>query len=457
MLPLTIADLATILGVQLTNANGATVEVFGFAIDSRTVKAGDLFFALKGPHFDGHRFLLQAQSRCAAAAVVEQVEPGIGLPQLQVDGTLAALADTARWWRRQHRTTVISVCGSNGKTTVKNMLIALLKSLNEPGSVLGTQGNLNNHIGVPLTLFRLQPHHRVAVIEMGANHPGEIAPLADMAEPDIAIITNAGLDHLEGFGSVAGSARTNGEVFAAMDNGTAILNADDEQFPLWFEQARHLRVISFGCRSIADVFADRIEQSSSGSRFTVSYQQQRCRFELPLPGRHNIGNALAAIAALLMTGKSLARIAASMRNITPQQGRLTVRQGFNGCRLIDDSYNANPTSLQAALAYLRQCTGKKWLILGDMAELGADSARLHKEAGQQARRMGIDGLLTYGELSRHAMLGFGDGGRHFTDIDALIDYVKNAARPPDTILVKGSRSMKMEWVVNALDDQHKSA
>lgn len=450
MLYLSIKEFASIIGSQQAAINYTGMKLSGVAIDSRKVNPGEVFFALQGENFDGHHFLMQALNRGAVAAIVEQLQPEINLPQLQVSNTLNALAKSVKWWRQQCPATVISVCGSNGKTTVKNILIALLESLYLPGNILGTQGNLNNHIGVPLTLFRLKPQHQVAVIEMGANHPGEILSLAELAQPDIAIITNAGLDHLQGFGSVLGSAQTNAEVLTGMTGGIAILNADDEHFPLWCKQADHLRVISFACHSPADLSANNIELSRSDSRFIVNYQQQCCQFELSLPGQHNISNALAAIAALLMTGKSLSSIATAMSNIIPLPGRLSSLKGWNGCQLIDDSYNANPSSLLAALTYFKQCVGNKWLILGDMTELGIDAASLHSEAGRQAKRMGVIKLLSYGEVSRHSQLGFAGKGKHFTDINILIDHLRNTVQPTDTLLIKGSHSMKMERVVTAL-------
>ncbi len=450
MFSLTIKKLAKIIDTQQAIISSTETIFSGAAIDSRQVRPGNVFFALQGPNFDGHHFLLQAMNHGAVVAVVERIYPEINLPQLQVNNTLDALAKSAKWWRLQCPATVISVCGSNGKTTVKNILTTLLESLYPSGNILVTEGNLNNHIGVPLTLLRLKPQHQVAVIEMGANHPGEISPLADLAKPDIAIITNAGLDHLQGFGSVLGSALTNAEVFTGMDNGIAILNADDEQFPLWYKQSRHLKLISFSCHTTAYVSADKIELHNSGSRFVVNYQQQCCQFELPLPGQHNISNALAAITVLLMNGKTLSSIAAVMNNIHPLPGRLSRLKGFNDCQLIDDCYNANPSSLLAALTYLKHCTGNKWLILGDMAELGDATASLHHQAGWQAKLMGVNNLLSFGELSRHSLIGFSGKGQHFTDINALIDYLRNTIQASDTLLIKGSRHMKMERVINAL-------
>ncbi len=384
MLSLSIKEFASIIGAQQAVIKDADLKLSSVAIDTRKVNLGDVFFALKGLNFEGHHFLLQALNQGAVAVIVEQLQPEINLPQLLVSNTLNSLTKNAKWWRQQCPAPVISLCGSNGKTAVKDMLIALLESLFLPANILGTQGNLSNHIGVPLTLFRLKPQHQVAVIEMGANHSGKILPLTEQAQPDIAIITNAGLDHLQGFGSVQGSTQTNGEVFAGMADGIAILNADDDQFPLWCKQPRHLQMSSFACHSPAHVSADNIELYPSGNRFIINYQQQCCQFELSLPGQHNISNALAAIAALLMIGKSLSSIASAMINISPQPGRLSRLKGWNGYQLIDDSHNVNPSSLLAALTYLKQCRGNKWLLLDEMAELGNDATSLHREASQQA-------------------------------------------------------------------------
>ncbi|HKJ77147.1 MAG TPA: UDP-N-acetylmuramoyl-tripeptide--D-alanyl-D-alanine ligase [Gammaproteobacteria bacterium] len=423
---------------------GEAVAFAGVATDSRTLAAGNLFVALQGPNHDGHDHVADAAAAGAAAAVVSRPVP-VDLPQVVVPDTLAALGELARQWRLACDVPVVGITGSNGKTTVKEMTAAILGRL---GPTLATRGNLNNLIGVPLTLLRLTPAHRFAVIEMGANHPGEIARLAAIAGPRVGVVTNAGAAHLEGFGSLEGVARAKGELFQALPaDGTAVVNADDDFAGLWRELAAG-QVLTFGLHG-ADVSAD-WEGDAAGSRLHLRTPAGEERVDLAVPGRHNVLNALAAAALTLAAGADLGAVKAGLESVQPVAGRLATRRGRRGARLLDDSYNANPGSLQAGLEVLAACAGRRLLALGDMAELGGDERREHVRAGEAARAAGLDGLFATGELSRLAAEAFGPGGRHFPEVEQLIAALEPELDPEVTLLVKGSRSARMERVVEAL-------
>lgn len=449
MNPLRLSDLAVLLKGQL---HGADTLINSVSTDSRNLRAGDLFIALHGPNFDGHAYLSQARERGAAAALVSRMldDP---LPQIVVADTRLGLGRLAAAVRAELAIPVLAVTGSNGKTTVKEMLSAILA---RRGAVLATRGNLNNDIGVPLTLLRLRPEHRYAVIEMGANHPGEIAYIAGLAAPTVAVVTNAGPAHLEGFGNLEGVARAKGEIYQNLAaGGVAVINADDAYAALWRELAADCHQISFGIDAAADVSASpdsihlHMQNASSVMRFTLRTPDGELSIALPLPGRHNVMNALAASAAALAAGAHLNDIKEGLEAMTPVAGRLQMRVGLRGAHVLDDTYNANPASLQAGLDVLAACAGEKWLVLGDMGELGGDSAELHVAAGQQARAAGIDHLFAIGAQSRGAVRAFGDA-QHFESVEALIATLRGALRPDVNVLVKGSRFMHMERVVEAL-------
>ncbi len=415
-------------------------------IDSRGVAAGDLFVALRGERFDAHQFVAQAQADGATAALVsEWVDSTI--PQLRVADTLTALQQMSSHWRRRFELPVIGVTGSNGKTTSKQMLAAIFAAR---GPVLATAGNLNNHIGVPLTLLSLRAEHRTAVIEMGANHPGEIAALAMLARPDIGLVTQAGDAHLEGFGSRDGVARAKGELFAALDGGVAVVNADDTYAPLWRQLATRASVISFGLSAAADVQAQQIQSDASGSRFALRTPSGSASVNLPMPGRHNVLNALGAAACAIALGMEPAVIAEGLAQAQAAQGRLNWQQTPQGARLLDDSYNANPSSLRAGMELLAQLPGRRLLVLGGMAELGADAPQLHHAAGELARELGLDGLYGLGPLAAEAVRGFGAGAHGFNTVDELADALREQLDANAVVLVKGSRSARMERVVTAL-------
>ena len=417
---------------------------YGVSTDTRQLVSGMLFVALKGPNHDGHDHVVAAKAAGAVAVVVSRPLP-IDIPQLLVDDTRLALGRLAACWREHLGTPLVAITGSNGKTTVKEMCAAIFSQL---GPTLVTQGNLNNEIGVPLTLLRLSEEHRYGVIEMGANHAGEIAYLSGLVRPQVAVITNAGPAHLEGFGSLDGVARAKGEIFDGLDeDGVAIINADDAYASLWHERVGTRRVISFGAN--ADVSAS-YQVDDKGQLLLWRGLDHECAFTLPLLGEHNLRNALAASAAALALGMDSCSIAQGLQGMKPVAGRLCLRPGLDGATVIDDSYNANPASLIAGLKVLAGFNGKRYLALGDMGELGEDAKAMHREMGEQALQLGIDRLYAYGPLSRAACEGFGPQGEHFDEQHQLIDALRPALSPDVTVLVKGSRSSHMERVADAL-------
>ncbi len=436
--------------------------------DTRTLRPGDLFVALKGDRFDGHHYLAQAAAAGAVGAIVDgefaqsnrDTAPK-SFALLPVADTLQALQQLAASWRRDFTLPVIGVTGSNGKTTTKQLLTAVFA---QRGPVLATEGNLNNHIGVPLTLLGLRREHRTAVIEMGANHAGEIALLAKLAKPDIGIVTQAGDAHLEGFGSREGVARAKGEMFAALGRadavsgavvslGTAIINADDAYAPLWMNIAGENRIITFGMAEDADVRAENVHLHADASAFMLVTPAGRAGARLPLAGQHNIANALSAAAAGYAMGLTPSMIAEGLAQVRAPKGRVAVRLHPSGARVIDDTYNANPTSLLAGMELLAQETGTRILVLGDMAELGASAPQLHAQAGAQARRLGLEALFALGPLAAQAAEQFGESGRACSSLEELIAQLKPHLQAGITVLVKGSRSARMERVVAALFDE----
>jgi UDP-N-acetylmuramoyl-tripeptide--D-alanyl-D-alanine ligase len=443
--------LSEVAAVTAGRLAGADVSFAGESIDSRTLKPGELFFALRGPQFDGHAFVAAAAGRGAAAAVVEKaVEARI--PQVVVKDAVAALAALAQDWRGRSGATVIGVGGSNGKTTTKELLASILAGA---GPTLATRGNLNNHLGVPLTLLRLEPRHRFAVIEMGANHPGEIAALAAIARPAIGLVTNAGDEHLEGFGDLAGVARAEGEMFAALtDAGIAVINADDPFYGLWQEMAGAARQVRFGIESSSEVRATglqgRIESGAFVTVFMLKIGDGQARVRLNLAGRHNVLNALGAAAAAHAAGVSLPQIVAGLERVNPVNGRLQLKAGPRGFWLIDDSYNANPSSVRAGIDVLCSLPGEHWLVLGEMAELGSHTEVSHTDIGDYARRAGITRLFAIGAAARLAVAAFGARGTWFEDAGRLADAVAAGLDTGVTVLIKGSRVNRLERVVDRL-------
>ena len=430
---------------------GADCEFGAVSIDSRSLARGDLFVAIRGERFDGHDFAVAARERGACALMVSR-ELDVDLPQVVVPDTLRALADGAAAWRRQFTLPLVGVGGSNGKTTTKELLAAILR---QRGPSLATRGNLNNHIGVPLTLFRLDPSHRNAVIEMGANHPGEIAALVAMAAPTVGLVTNAGAEHLEGFGSLEGVALAEGEMFAGLGaDATAVINADDEFAPLWRDLSTAGRVLTFGMAAAADFRARNvvsgIEQGEWLTRFELVTPDGPVELRLALSGRHNVLNAAGAAAAAWACGANAVQIAAGLAEARPVKGRMQLKAARQGAWLIDDSYNANPSSALAGLDVLGGLAGERWLVLGEMAELGDHAAEGHAEVGRAARRQGVSRLFATGPTTLHAVEAFGEGGHWFPDVETLGVAVKESLRPGVTALVKGSRINRLERVVEAL-------
>lgn len=425
---------------------GPDVAFHGVCSDSRKVSPGSLFVALRGPNHDGHEHVVAAASAGAVAALVEHPVDCV-IPQLIVEDTRLALGRLAAAWRQQLAMPLVAVTGSNGKTTVKEMCAAILA---QADTTLATRGNLNNEIGVPLTLLRLNEAQRYGVIEMGANHPQEIRYLSELTRPQVAILNNAAAAHLEGFGSLEGVARAKAEIFEGLDeNGVAIINADDHFAPLWREMTEGKQVITFGLQQPADVTA-RWQGDVYGSRLEVTTPVAEFQLDIALPGRHNVMNALAAIAAATALNIESRQIIDGLESLQAVGGRLQTRRGINGATVIDDSYNANPASMGAGIRVLAECAGRRLLALGDMGELGEEAVDLHRQVGDEARRAGIDALYASGELSRGAAEVFGENGHFFAQQQQLIDALLAQMKSGVTVLVKGSRSSHMERVVEAL-------
>ena len=446
-----LQEIADALGGRLLGADGA---FDGVGTDTRILQPGQLFVALQGPNFDAHDYVATAAARGAVAALVAH-EIKTELPQIIVTDTRQALADLAALWRGRFDIPLIAITGSNGKTTVKEMLAAIL---GQRAEVLATHGNLNNEIGLPLTLLQLDHSHRAAVIEAGASQPGDIACLTRIAVPTVAVLTNASSAHLAGFGSLEAVAHSKGEIFEGLaESGTAVINADDAFADLWRGLAGTHRVLSFALDAEADVRGAWWPQDVLQNTLEITTPAGELSVALPLPGRHNAMNALAATAAALAAGVALADIKAGLESLRPVPGRLCWKIGSSGARILDDTYNANPASLLAALDVLADCTGERCLVLGDMAELGGEAEALHASAGRRAHDAGVTRLYAVGELSRYAVDAFAElaGGQawHFATQEPLIERLQQDLHADSTLLVKGSRSAHMERVVDALTEE----
>jgi UDP-N-acetylmuramoyl-tripeptide--D-alanyl-D-alanine ligase len=434
---------AAILGVKLDSQ----LAFRGITVDSRAVEPGMLFAALPGSRVDGHDFVGQAEEAGAVAALVQR-PVNSRVPQLRVGSVLHALGQLASAWRDQLDPPVAAMTGSNGKTTTKEMLASILR---RSGAVLATSGNYNNELGVPLTMFGLGPEHDFAVLEMGAGKAGDIRYLAGLAKPDVGVITNVSPAHLKGMGSVEGIARTKGELYASLStDGFAIFNIEEPWLPFWKERTTARNALTFGFREDADVRA----VESGGGGWYVQTPRGGFDLSLALPGRHNVSNALAATAMALALDCDQPAIEAGLAATTAVAGRLNRLDLGSGLTVIDDSYNANPASVRAALEVLAASPGEAWAVLGDMRELGADSDGLHAEVGALARELGLARIFATGEHSRHLVQAFGAGAEHFADRDQLIavllEALAAAGKGPLTCLVKGSRSLGMEAVVDAI-------
>ncbi len=446
MIEFSLQHVATICGGRLVGSD----RVFkGISTDSRTIAAGELFVALKGPHFDGHDCVREAATKGALGAVVETALDA-DISRIEVADTRLALGDLARAWRRHFAIPVVGITGSNGKTTTKEMCASILA---QRGPTLATRGNLNNDIGVPLTLFQLARTHTAAVIEMGANSLNNIADLCAIAEPTVGVVTMCGPAHLTGFGSIERVAEAKGKMYPGLaGDGVAVLNEDDRFADYWRGCAGTRRIITFGLKASAAVHALEIECDGPGrgTRFLLKTPLGETAITLPFDGVHNVYNALASAAIAVALDCQLPEIRAGLALAKPVKGRLTYLTADAGFTLIDDTYNANPASLKAALEVLRQSAERKWLVLGDMAELGANEINAHEAAGEWARDCGVERVFVLGDLARHACRTFGSGARHFNDRTELAHAVLDEATAGVTILLKGSRVMQLDTVVAQL-------
>ena len=428
---------------------GADVEFCCVGTDSRAIKKGQLFVALKGENFDGHEYAAQSLEQGASAVLVSKASNVS--PAVVVEDTRLALGDLASHWRAKFDMPVVAITGSNGKTTVKEMLAAILKvATADDASVLATQGNLNNDIGLPMTMLNLGKQHRYAVLEMGMNHTGELSYLSNLAKPNVALVNNAGTAHIGELGSLEAIANAKGEIFEGLaDGGTAIINADDVFANLWKNLASKHQQVTFGLKAKADVTA-KYELHAASSDLELIAPNGTVKFTLPAPGLHNVSNALAAASAALALNVLLENIATGLSNFAGVKGRLQTKQGFAGAKVIDDTYNANPMSMKAAIDVLKASAGQRIFVMGDMAELCADAASMHTEIGAYAKTAGIEKFYALGELTKNAVTSFGANAMHFETIEALVESLKNMMNAETTVLVKGSRSMRMERVVDAI-------
>ncbi len=451
----TLASAAKDMDGQLRGADRRFESV---STDTRTLTAGQLFFALRGERFDAAAFVADAALRGAAGAVVERFT-ATSLPQVQVPDTRLALGQLAQKWRQKFAIPMIGITGSNGKTTVKELTTAIMRAVfAEAGddAVLATRGNLNNDVGLPLTLLSLRHNHRSAVIEMGASHPGEIAVLANIAAVNVAIITNAARAHIEGFGSLEEVARTKGAILDGLGvRGTAVLNRDDPFFAAWSERAGAARLQSFGLSSAADFRAENVRfavrDNQTGYEFDLLTPNGGCPIWLPLAGKHNVLNALAAAAATVAAGATLEHVCVGLRSSRNVAGRLRAFRSPTGATVYDDSYNANPDSVTAAIKFLAELDGESCLVLGDMGELGPDALSLHRDIGQAARAAGIQRLWCVGELSCATADGYGEAARWFASVTELGDFLQGELLPGRNILIKASRFMGLDRLVRRIE------
>jgi UDP-N-acetylmuramoyl-tripeptide--D-alanyl-D-alanine ligase len=444
-----MANMAELFGWQL---HGPSVEFTGVATDTRSLLPGQLFVALCGDRFDGHKFVADALASGAAGALVSRDVPG-AQPLLIAGDTLQALGQLGALHRSSFKGKLVAITGSAGKTTTKEMLASIL---GERAPVHATRGNFNNEIGVPLTLLQLDDQHHFAVIEMGAAKAGDIQYLVDIANPDVSVITNAKAAHLEGFGDVGQVARTKGEIYIPEPGRVAVINSDDPHSDLWRQLAGPATIVCFSVQGNpeADVRAMRVVPGADTVSFELQTAWGTCPVELHVAGLHNVANALAAAAAALACGVDLADVKHGLESFNGVAGRMQFLPGRRGQVVIDDTYNANPDAVCSAIDVLALQAGKKVLVLGDMAELGVDSAAHHRRVGDYAQQRGIDLLITVGSMAALAAAAFGATARTFADQGALLDYLVQHNGLPgfEVCLVKGSRSAHMERVVQVLVD-----
>lgn len=445
--PITLQRLAAATSGQLCGEGVENLVFERVCTDSRAIEAGDLFVALSGEHFDGNQFAAAAAKAGAVAGLFSR-ESDV-LPAVVVKDTRLALGQLAKLNRDSFAGELIALTGSSGKTSTKEMLAAIL---GQRAPVYATEGNFNNEIGLPLSLLNIGPEHRYAVVEMGAAKRGDIRYLCQFAQPQVALLTNAQPAHIAGFGSMEGVAKTKGEIFTALPaTGKAIINADDDFCDLWVEMASHCQRLLFSLEKPADIWASNIAVTAEGgSRFVMHSLAGDCAIELPLPGRHMVANALAAAAAALALGLGLDEIKAGLAELSPVAGRLS-RQRVAGVLLIDDSYNANPGSVKAAIDVLSNCAGSKTLVLGTMAELGDSAAEMHRQVALLAKQAGVDNLMLCGEFAEEMATAFAEGAQVFVDKADLARALVQQLQSGDSVLVKGSRSAAMDTLVKDIE------
>ena len=441
---LTLNDAAELLGLDSFDVN---VVITGAAIDSRRVRRGNLFVAIVGEHTDGHNYISEAREAGASVALVSTLQND-KLPQLVVSDVVKMFGRLAAYWRKKCNCKVVAVTGSNGKTTVKEMLAAILS---QSHVAIVTEGNLNNNLGVPLSLFRIQTDTDYAVIEMGANHSGEIAELVQLACPIVSLINNVSEVHIEGFGSIKGVVEAKSEIFSNLpSNGVGVFNADMNYTNYWNNVLKGKRTLLFGKSNSAHVQVADYQSNVTSSHFMVKIDEVFHYINLPLPGSHNMCNALAAIAVSKALSISVQDMVSGLNNMESVPHRLQMRQGIENATILDDSYNANPASYEQAIATLKTFPGKHWLVLGDFGELGDQSEEIHTELGVKAKSAGIKHLLTIGNESRLANTSFGEGAIHFSDLISIQEYLESKLNKDITCLIKGSRFMQLDKLADAL-------
>jgi UDP-N-acetylmuramoyl-tripeptide--D-alanyl-D-alanine ligase len=454
MIPVSLSWIADQVNGQLIAQQYPDLTISGVSTDTRSIEPKDVFLALSGPNFDGHKFVQQAEEKGAIALILSR-KVETSLPYVLVEDTKLALGLLGAAVKAKVAPKTVGITGSSGKTTVKEMVAAILS---RRGNVLATKGNLNNDLGVPMTLLRLEEQHEFAVIEMGANHLGEIAYTTDLVKPDVATIVNASAAHLEGFGSLLGVARAKSEIFKGLSekHGLAVVNADSQFADYWLGKLKYNQVQCFSAEKQTDVYAQDIILGLDGcAQFDLVTPKGRIGISLSLPGIHNVNNALVAAALSLHVGATLQDICEGLRDMALVAGRLNVKQVTNQVKIIDDSYNANVGSVNAAIDLLSSFAGIKILLLGDMAELGEKARYYHEKVGEYALEKGIDKLYTLGVLSQSASDVFNADGRHFSRLEQMIDFINQqtlSEKCDVSILVKGSRSSRMELVVKALEE-----
>ena len=445
-----LSDIAKAVSGKLL---GADVLVTSVDIDSRRIQPQQLFVAIKGERFDGNQFAQEAL-KLGAAAVMISDESQTARPAALVNDTRLALGKLANNWRKTLRAPIAAITGSNGKTTTKEMLNAILvAATGDSAAVHATQGNLNNDIGMPLTLLKARDHHQYIVLEMGMNHLGEIAYLSNIAQPNVAVINNAGTAHIGELGSRENIAKAKGEIYEGLsDKGVAVINADDAFADYWRSLNPSRKVLTFALKNPADITATYSEEPQA-SKIHLTTPTGKVTFQLPIVGVHNVYNALAASAAAVALGVKNQHIAAGLEQFGGVHGRLEYKHGYNGAALIDDTYNANPDSMKAAIQVLSRLDTTRVFVMGDMGELGADSPAMHAAVGAYVREHNIQYLFTLGEQSQQASLAFGGTAQHFTDVELLANTIKPLMQEGVTVLIKGSRFMKMERVVKLLESE----